>query len=330
MKPYIVERYTESVVSQVAERFGLTTDALNDLGGFESFVYEATYEDRPAIIKVGHSHRRTEELLIGEAEYTRYLADHGVSVSSTLLSPQGRLIEPIDDLHGSQFYAGAWTRASGSRPEPMSLDTTYWFNHGRLLGRMHRLAPSFRPSDPRYARPHWDDPIHLEDSMHIPEEDTAANEEMRRLLAEMRRLPRTPEVYGMVHLDAHGWNLHIDGSTITLFDFDDCGFSWFADDLAIVMYYGLLQFDEPTEAAETIWPAFISGYQEEHRLDVSWFSLFPTFLSWRDHLLYSIVHRSLMDDADFDFDAWVGRFHERHRHERPIVEYDFTRGVLGQ
>jgi Ser/Thr protein kinase RdoA (MazF antagonist) len=327
MKPYVVERYTPAIVSQVAQRYGLKTEQLRDLGGFESFVYETELGGRPAIIKVGHSDRRTAELLKGEAEFTRYLAENGVSVSSTIPSPVGNLIEAIDDLNGGHFYAGAWTRADGNGPGRLCDDPDFWTAHGRLLGRIHALSSGFEPSEPRFARPHWDDPIHLNDSMYIPDSDVGANIEMRRLLGEMRSFPRTTDVYGLVHLDAHGGNVHFDGTTVTLFDFDDCGFTWFADDLAIVMYYALLPFDDPVEAAGRIWPAFIAAYQDEHHIDAAWFEKFPTFLSWRDHLLYSIIHRSNMEEDELDVAAWTDRFHARHEGGTPIVDFDFTTGV---
>lgn len=327
MKPYVVERFTPVILDQVADRYGLSTDDLVDLGGFESFVYETTFDDQPVIIKVGHSDRRTIELLNGEAEFTRYLAAHGVTVASTVMSPQGNLIEVIDDGHGAQFHAGAWSKAPGETPDRENSDLGFWRAHGALLGRIHASTVGFRPSDPSFVRPHWDDDVLLQDSMFIPESDVGANTEMRRLLESMRSLPRTDDVYGLVHLDAHGGNAHYDGKTVTLFDFDDCGYSWFADDLAIVMYYGLRAFDDPVAAAEMIWPEFIASYQTEHRIEQPWFELFPTFLSWRDHLLYSIIHRSMVDDDDFDAAAWTDRFHARHADGRPLIDYDFTIGV---
>lgn len=327
MKPYVVERFTPAILDQVADRYGLSTDDLVDLGGFESFVYETTFDEQPVIIKVGHSDRRTIELLNGEAEFTRYLAAHGVTVASTVMSPQGNLIEAIDDGHGAHFHAGAWSKAPGKTPDRENSDLDFWRAHGALLGRIHASTAGFRPSDPSFVRPHWDDDVLLQDSMFIPESDVDANAEMRRLLESMRSLPRTDDVYGLVHLDAHGGNAHYDGHTVTLFDFDDCGYSWFADDLAIVMYYGLRAFDDPVAAAETIWPEFIASYQTEHRIEPAWFELFPTFLSWRDHLLYSIIHRSMMDDDDFDAAAWTDRFHARHADGRPLIDYDFTTGV---
>lgn len=327
LKPYVVERFTADIVDQVAHRYGLEASDLVDLGGFESFVYETVLDGQPVIIKVAHSDRRTTEMLNGEAEFTRYLAENGVSVASTLQSPRGALIESVEDAHGGYFHAGAWTKAIGKTPDRQCTDLDFWRAHGQLLGRMHALSAGFTASDPKMTRPHWDSPVLLEDSMFIPESDAAANAEMQRLLAAMRELPRTPDVYGIVHLDAHGGNVHFDGITVTLFDFDDCGFTWFADDLAIVMYYGLLPFDDPVAAAELIWPVFIGAYQEEFRIEVSWFELFPMFHSWRDHLLYSIIHRSLLDDEGFDVSGWTDRFHARQSTGRPIIDFDFTRAI---
>ncbi|MCB1247745.1 MAG: phosphotransferase [Acidimicrobiia bacterium] len=329
MNPYVVDRYTEQITTEIAEAFGVARTDLTDLGGFEAFVYEFSFAGEPAILKVSHSDRRSPAMLRSEAVFTRFLQGQGISVASVILSPSGNEVETVEDGHGAAFLGVAWTRAPGERAEHQMIDTDYWHEHGRVLGRMHVATQQFTNAEPWFSRPHWDSPVHLADSLHIPDTDPAARSEVQRLLAERRSLPTDTKTYGLVHMDAHNGNSFWDGATVTLIDFDDCGYSWYADDLAIVMYYGLRAFDDPTTAAETIWPAFIAGYQEEHRLDRAWFSHFPAFLSWRDHLLYSIVHRSLQDDDEFDVDAWVERFHRRQAGGGSIIDYDFTTGVIG-
>lgn len=324
VKPYVVERFDDSILDAVARHYGTTSSDLVNLGGFESFVYEFEYDNTPAILKVSHSDRRTVDLLASEAEFTRYLDSHGIPVASVMLSTSGDLTESVPDGHGSEFIGMAWTKADGENPPRHFLDRDYWYAHGNVLARMHVASRTFEPTLPEFTRPHWDDPLHLEDSLYIPESDAKANAEMRRLLKMRQSLPRSPDAYGLVHMDAHGGNTHWDGDTATVFDFDDCGYTWFADDIAIVMYYALLAFDDPVEAAHTIWPIYVEGYQDAAPLDPNWCVYFPEFLSWRDHLLYSIIFRSLADDDEFDADAWIGRFHQRHSGDTPIIDYDFA------
>ena len=190
---------------------------------------------------------------------------------------------------------------------------------------MHAITNGFEPSRPDRRRPAWNEDT--ADWHHIPPEDVDANRERDRLANEIASWHHDDDEFGLIHQDAHQWNLTWDGSTVTLFDFDDSGYGHFARDLAIVMYYGAGREDTDAALAD-IWPPFIAGYQAHHHLRPEWCARFPTFFSWRDHLMYSIVIRSreaLIED-DVDVDAWIARFKERHAAAGPLVEYDFPLG----
>ena len=46
-----------------------------------------------------------------------------------------------------------------------------------------------------------------------------------------------PEVFGLIHADLRLANLMVDGDTLTAIDFDDCGFGWWAYDLAAALSF---------------------------------------------------------------------------------------------
>jgi Ser/Thr protein kinase RdoA (MazF antagonist) len=327
VKPYVVERCTGAIREQMAKRYGVTSQDLADLGGFESFVYEAIIDGTPTIIKLSHEDRRTLDTLHAEAEFTRYLADHGISVSSALMSPQGNLVEAIDDGVDSRFMAVAWTIAPGVLPDVKPTDHDFWHAHGSLLGQSHAATVNYRPSSRARTRPQWDDPVNLADSRHIPKTDLKATEEVERLLAALRQLDRDPSAYGLVHYDAHLYNVHIDDGNLTLFDFDDCSYTWFVNDIAVVLYHSLMSHDDPAADAALIWPAFLAGYLSAYDLEPKWFAHIPLLLSWRDHLLYSVLCRSRDSIDDMDVDAWIDRFTVRHESGAPLIDYDFTSGT---
>ena len=327
MKQYVVDRHTDAIRAELADRYGVAADDLTDLGGFGSFVYETNIGGQPLIIKLGHQDRRSFDLLHAEAEFTRFLAGEGISVASAVESPRGNLVEPIDDGVDSRFMAVARTKAAGELPPTNTTDPTFWRTHGRLVGRIHAATGRYTPSNTTRTRPHWDEPAMLDDSFHIPATDVKAISETERLLDAMRTFDRGSAGYGLVHHDAHLWNLHVEDGALTLFDFDDCAYTWFVNDLAIVMYHSLLPHDDPVAAAEEIWPAFIAGYRSSYDIDPHWFAPFQTFLSWRDHLLYSVICRSRDSIEDMDVDAWIERFSARHASDDPMIDYDFTIGT---
>lgn len=97
-----------------------------------------------------------------------------------------------------------------------------------------------------------------------------------RAALDLERLGKDPAIYGLVHADLIPENLLNDRGTLKIVDFDDCGFGWFAFELATVLYFHVGQ--PYYGAAEA---ALFEGYQAEcGRADVIRDTL-PLFLMLR-------------------------------------------------
>ena len=73
-----------------------------------------------------------------------------------------------------------------------------------------------------------------------------------------------PDRYGLIHADMRLGNLLVDGDAITLIDFDDCGFCWFAYDFAAAV-----SFHETDPSIPALKAAWLDGYQKVRRLDAA-------------------------------------------------------------
>jgi Ser/Thr protein kinase RdoA (MazF antagonist) len=62
--------------------------------------------------------------------------------------------------------------------------------------------------------------------------------------------------FGLIHADMRLGNLLVDGDTIHLIDFDDCGFCWFAYDFAAA-----ISFHETNPDIPDLRASWIEGYQ---------------------------------------------------------------------
>jgi len=198
--------------------------------------------------------------------------------------------------------------------------------YGALLGRMHALSRSYRPTDPKAFRPQWDNEIILDVALNLPESEREALQRFQGCIDRVSQLPRTPDWYGMVHFDAHAGNFLVDdGGNITLFDFDDCHFDWFAYDIAIVLFYKVMGAEDIAVYTHEFMHAFISGYQREHTFNPKWLDLIPTFLKMREIDLYAVIHRDF-DVENLD-DPWVRRYmdgrKERILADVPYIDMDF-------
>ncbi len=328
MEKRIKNRFTPDILSETAARYGVAPLALKALDGFESFIFQYETEGEGRILRVGHANRRSERMVRGEIDWIQFLADGGAGVARPVLSLQGRPLERIPDGHGGCFLATAFRRAPGRHAWETGWSDALYRSYGRLLGTLHRLTLTYVPRDPEGGRLHWDSPEMLEVETFLPKKETRVRDQYRRLINRIHDLPRTPDSYGLIHQDAHAGNFFVDDAgKITLFDFDDCVYSWFINDLAIVIFYMIVDTDNPGDLLDRFLPPFIAGYQEESVFDPRWPDAIPLFLKLREIDLYAMIHRSF-DVENLD-DPWCRRFmtgrRERIETDALFAPYDFRR-----
>lgn len=325
----ISNRFHEGVLQQAAARYGLNSDELKSVGGFESSVYEFTRDGRSYIVKITHTIRRSVHYIRGELEWINYLADQGVTVARAVPSSLGRDVEVLEEADGSAFLVICYEKAPGHRAGEGEWNGPLFEALGRLMGQMHTLAQNYTVSDPAYKRQEWYQEEQLQVAKYVPEGQPLVIERAQSLIARLRELPRDRSVYGLVHADLHSGNFFVDeAGRITAFNFDDIEYNWFMNDIAITLFYARF----PKRSMYPEEPAFIAyflkhfmeGYSRYHPLDPDWFRHVPDFLMLRHILLYTIFfqsnERSKVTEAQWAEQAKRRKIIED---QKPIVDFDF-------
>jgi Ser/Thr protein kinase RdoA (MazF antagonist) len=305
--------FNDSILHEALQRYGSQVDTVVSLDGFENFIYEIQVAGQPRILRIAHSLHRTPAMVAGEIDWINYLADHGVSVPRALPSLQDRLVEVIPAADGSEFSAVTFTKAPGKRAGRED-----WANGlpkalGQLLGRMHALTKEYRVPDPRIKRPEIFDELENFAVRYLPAGEEAVIRKYDELLAYLHTLPTTPDVYGLVHQDAHAGNFFLQDGRITLFDFDDCLYGWYAYDIAMAFMYNLPLHctENDREFGRKFLAEFLSGYTLENTVEREWLAQIPHFLKLREIDLYIAIHRSM--DLD-NLDAWCADYMKGRKH----------------
>ena len=327
MERRIKERYSDKILDQVTKAYGIRDDHIRLLDGFESFIYEFDRQGQSFILRIGHSLRRSENLIRGEVDWINYLYQGGASVAKAILTVNGELVAPIADGHGGHFLATAFEKAPGKPPNKDQWGEALYERYGRLLGRMHALAKTYIPTDLAWKRPEWDDPEMLDIEGWLPDSESLVTDKYLNLKSHLDSLPRSRDSYGLIHQDAHGGNLFVDDEgKITLFDFDDCTYSWFINDIAIVLFYIVMEAEDQAAFTKEFMTHFLRGYRAENHLEEKWLKEIPSFLKLREIDLYAVIHRSF--DVDNIDDPWVANFmrnrKERIENEIPFIDFDFA------
>ena len=115
----------------------------------------------------------------------------------------------------------------------------------------------------------------------------------RRMRAHLEMLPQDENSYGLIHNDLHHFNLMLQDGEITIFDFDVCGYRWFMTDIGIALFHALwpIPFHQPERRevfAAACLTSFMDGYGTENHLDEAWLQELPTFLKYRQLLLFTV------------------------------------------
>ncbi|MCA9972281.1 MAG: phosphotransferase, partial [Anaerolineales bacterium] len=327
MEKEIRDRMHDGILSAARARYGIAADAIRLLDGFESFMYEFDKEGAAYILRLGHSRRRSPDLIRGEVDWINYLAAGGAGVARAVLSANGRLVEEIPDDGDGAFLATAFVKAPGGPLWQMGGWTDdLLVRYGRLLGRIHALSKSYAPGNPAWRRGTWRDRNNLGLEAILPPGETRVLARYTALMDHLLALPETAAGYGMIHQDAHGGNFFVDAQgEITLFDFDDCVYGHYVYDLAMVLFYAVTNRDDAAEFGPHFWRHFMTGYTQETDIDAAWLAEVPHFMKLREIDLYAITMR---DFADPPADSWVGRFlHNRQARIEagvPYLEMDFV------
>ena len=188
---------------------------------------------------------RTEEDYLAEAEFIRYLADHGAPVAKIIPSVRGKPVECIEEegtktfILLSEYAKGMLLAENGYRYREGAPLEEYFYNTGKTLGAIHRLSRGYAPV---HRRQDFFDKYNTEyiDRL-IPDAYAELKNAIAGRLEEYRKLPTDPAVYGLVHFDFCDGNYHVNLNTgeITVFDFDNCIYCWYMFDLAHIWTHGV-------------------------------------------------------------------------------------------
>jgi amicoumacin kinase len=331
MDQQIKDRYNDTILQEAMRRYGIANDKIKPLDAFESFIYEFERSTENYILRINHSLRKSEALIQGEVDWINYLTAGGVSAARAIRSETGKLVEAIDDGQGGQFLVTAFVKAQGQRPWEAGWTPTRYETYGNLLGRMHALAETYESTGLARKRPEWDDESMKFVESYLPASEIIAKQKYYTLLEHIYTLPKDSTTYGLIHQDAHQNNFFMDeDGQITLFDFDECAYSWFINDVAIVLFYISMDAEElgfPTAAAFTqeFMTLFLRGYGQAYALDPKWLKEIPNFLKLRELELYAVVYRDF--DVNNIDDVWIANFMQdrktRIEQDIPFIDFDF-------
>ncbi len=255
---------------EIAARYGVNAAELTQYPHHEGG-RNTVYRCGDIVIRVSGADDRRYEDYLAEAEYVHYLALGGADTVDVIPSVNGRLVEQIGKL-----YVSAFTLAKGDQiaehgyryREGVPL-SEYFYNTGKVLGKIHALSKRYKPQNRRFDFFEKYNEVYFDEL--IPQEYTALKKALSSLVGKLRALPKTKDTYGMVHFDFSDGNYNIDYDTgrITVFDFENCRTCFYLFDLANLWTHGVGWIAHESEAGkrqafmDEYFDILLDGYRSE-------------------------------------------------------------------
>ncbi|MBD0380939.1 phosphotransferase enzyme family protein [Paenibacillus sedimenti] len=287
----IAEAYLLQLVSELYGLEGYETRPVKAHSGGRNIVYNCEKEGTDTkILRIAFLNDRSREELLGEVEYIRYLFEHGGSVSNVVSSKKGDLLEEITH-NNHTFFVCLFEKARGKKlvennyryREGVPL-TEYYYNCGKVLGKLHQLSKEYMPVHRRYS---FFDKYNAEyiDKL-IPGSLSLLKEKLVELLKTLEGMDRNHESFGMIHFDYNDGNYMIDFDTgqITVYDFDNSCFGLYMYDLADLWRSGvgwIAAEPDPGKRRKFMDDYFktvLQGYRSETRIEDSMLEKLPLFI----------------------------------------------------
>jgi Ser/Thr protein kinase RdoA (MazF antagonist) len=256
-------------------------------------------EGKLYILRVYRAGWRTLENILYEIDVLLHLNKKGVTVSIPLPGKNGIYVNSLEAPEGPRNVV-LFTYAQGKEPDyEEEIQAT---QYGRAVAKVHAATDDFVSAHSRFSL----------DIDHLIESPLKAIKPLLKnriqdweylnalsdvLCRQLNALPIANLGRGFCHGDLHGWNANFtDDGTVTLYDFDCCGFGWRAYDVAVFRWCARLR-----EKEQQRWPAYLKGYQESRNLNQTELTAIPLFIGIR-HFWLMGVHTS--NAKEFGY-GWV-------------------------
>jgi len=274
---------SQHLLDRCAEAWGLRNFTF--VRKMENIVYACDSDQGKVFLRLTTPLRRTRAEIEAELNWIGHLASSGLNVPCLRLDKSGNQILSLTE--GPHHYeAVAFSEIVGVHPnKETASDPKFLKTLGALIGKMHLASQCYDSAHQGAKREEWFEERGLRHALTAASssDQIALRKRLEDAVSWMKQLGRSLENYGLVHADLGALNLFIgEDSTISIIDFDDSCYHWFAFDLAIVIFSMAGRFGHSAKnQEEEMWlNHLLEGYRTVLPIDEKEISLIPKFIDF--------------------------------------------------
>ena len=247
----------------------------------------------PTIMRVHRQGYHSRAAIESELAWVGALRDEGLVRTAPVISARdGRTVVQASHPDGETRNAVMFEWLPGVEPPEDRLVDDF-VTLGAITARLHLHAKSW-VAPAGFTRFTWDFETALgrhghwgswRDGMAVgPQEEVILGRAADLIGRRLEAYGQGPDRFGLVHADMRLANLLVDGDSVAVIDFDDCGFSWFMYDLG-----SSLSFIEDSPLVPQLIDSWTTGYRSVAHLSAEDEGELETFVMFRRLLLVSWI-----------------------------------------
>ncbi|RZS94439.1 phosphotransferase enzyme family protein [Cuneatibacter caecimuris] len=301
------------------------------MGGSGNIIFAAESGQRPYILRVSKGGGSSLAHIDFELNWVEYLSLRMEGIVQPIRSVNNRLYEVIES-DGGAYVLCLMKKAEGKLVDcnnPAEFNEVLFSNLGALMGRIHKLTADYEGNRP-CPEFQWNGPYFWRRDIAIPDELVRQGE--KRFLKEINALPAAKENYGIIHFDIHTDNFFMKNTKITLFDFFDCQYNWYAADIASAMFFMVqrgagplkhLSEKERTAFAESYLISYLQGYLQSNYISKYWICTIDLFMKYQMVDEYVAASNYWPEEDTHLQQRYLDWHRERIAHNQPYVYIDY-------
>ncbi len=218
-------------------------------------------------------------------------------------SRNSRFCEQLD-YRATSYLVTVFHHVPGRKPDHKDVSESLCERVGQLIAQMQRAWTE--ANGLHIDRNGWRESRLLNEDLvtSIAPISQGFRSSLQQLQDEVDSAVKDEQSYGLIHGDVTIGNIHIDHDRLWIFDFDNCEFGYFIQDLATFLYDGIYcklvnrtPADSLTEAVRIRCNALIRGYREYGPLKEISSNTLRCFFLIRHAIIYMYYYRVLSEEV---------------------------------
>lgn len=293
------------ILIKALNAFGISTSNIkaNEIGNSTNLIYDIEDKNNQYILRIARQAYEYLPQYEAESDYLNYLFMNDINVPRIIPSKNNKLVEVIVN-NGEYYFISLFTKANGHHPQIDNLDEwneKLFYQWGKTMGKIHCVTKDYKAPSDKIKRKQWDEDIYFQEVYDLSKSDYHLTEIWSKIVSEIGKLPKDKNSYGIIHNDFHQYNFFVYNEKITVFDFDDCVYSWYICDIAISIYHFLQTLHKTNMEKRNNFEMefienFVKGYLSENYISGDWIHKIPLFLEYRRICSYKFFLKLLGDN----------------------------------